>query len=204
MNEEIKKKLVNAGFSKITEEWNFLVIKGQNHSISINKDLTMVRVYPFKSVRFIEAKFTNLEELNKICYPFNNFKDLNFEGKKYTWEECLDTEKGYFVGSCSEVNNYTEMTATYRNKNICPTEKNAISIGATTQLMQICKRINEDFDKTNEGFYYPLLASYGAIEVRYSTWKYNHLPMNSEEAAEALIKTNLPLLKQYFETEKPC
>jgi len=204
MNEETKKKLRNAGLKEQADNIAFSKSCGE-FLITLELLHETIIVHIIREGQQVISKAANtLEDVNKICYPFNGCQDLNFERKQYTWEECLDTEKGWYVDEFSTIDYATELIVEENNRNLCPTEDNAISIGATTQLMQICKRINEDFDKTNEGFYYPLLASYGAIEVRYSTWKYNHLPMNSEEAAEALIKTNLPLLKQYFETEKPC
>jgi len=209
MNEETKKKLRNAGLKEQADNIAFSKSCGE-FLITLELLHETIIVHIIREGQQVISKAANtLEDVNKICYPFNGCQDLNFERKQYTWEECLDTEKGYYIDEFSTVDSATEIVIEENNKNICPTEKNAISILATTQLMQICKRINEDFPRSSEDidkktYYYPVSIGFDFILWIDRSAKVNQFQMNSEEAVNELIRTNKALLNQYFETEKPC
>jgi len=206
MNEEIKNKLRNAGFEAIKDtrlDWSIMK-KTPLYKIYINPNNNHVAIDNNNDALVFEGvPFENLEELNKICYPFNGLKDLTFDGKQYTWEECLGREKGWYVDEFSTIDYTTEIIVDEDHRNVCPTEDNAISIGATTQLMQICKKINEDFPSYGHHSHYPVLSKDGTFDWTCFDLKINQFPMNSEEAVKKLIETNSDLLYQYFETEKP-
>jgi len=205
MNEETKKKLRNAGLKEQADNIAFSKSCGE-FLITLELLHETIIVHIIREGQQVISKAANtLEDVNKICYPFNGCQDLNFERKQYTWEECLDTEKGWYVDEFSTIDYATELIVEENNRNLCPTEDNAISIGATTQLMQICKRINEDFEAEDDMRYSPMIYD---RKVEYYKHHKNHkfgtLTMNSVKAFKALIETNSDLLYQYFETEKPC
>lgn len=202
MNNEIKRKLELAGFEDI-EQNDWLILKNTAlYKIYINFELSRVAIDNKNDKLVLSGiEFKDLDQLNKICYPFNGCQDLNFEEKQYTWEECFKTKIGFYVGGNGGVYERTSLNKSTLNKTVCPTEKSAISIEATTQLMQICAKINEDFPSEDEYDYYPHLDMNGKLDWVQTYHKYNSFKMNSAAGVKALLESNTPLLNQYFEHE---
>lgn len=213
MNEETKQKLLNAGF--IPDNYNRMAIENVNFSISVKPSISKKNGFYVAVINkrlekeshvthSVDFEF-HVQELNKACYPFNGCKDLNFEGKKYSWEECFK-EWGYYVEQNSDIIPVTGMEARNRNKNIFKTESAAISGGlAHAQLTHIVAAINADFEHSINGHYFFPIIENGIIKEGWASnnRKLNPFKMNSKEACAKLIETNSDLLYQYFETEKP-
>lgn len=124
--------------------------------------------------------------------------------KGYSLEECFWYQKfGFYINSQSDIIKETWNKTSYKHyKNIATTEKVCKSHLAACQLSHIIERLNEDFGGTDN---ITISVNENENEDLYLDWddtSYWAMPyLSSIKAANKLIETNTPLLKQYFGVE---
>lgn len=205
----MKQKLKNAGFKEEKREhWDdacdmFLDINREHkakYTIAVNVSEKKYYVYRIATTIIVEP-FEDLAHLSKLIFAFTR-KDLDFEKKSYSWASCI-TKKGFYVDDLSCIHQQScREYGSGQHRNVCRTESQARSILSTSQLFQIVAAINYDFEREEKAcLVYPIISVEGDVSWVRSQNKMNPFGMNSVAACKELIRTNEPLLKQYFETE---
>lgn len=146
--------------------------------------------YDFGNGVITEFKATTKEYLSKMCF-FCEGKDLDFETKKsYSWDSiCYDThyrERMFKIFKTITGSNMIEPLASH--------------LIATLKLFDIIAFINKQFPKTGSHTFFPVVLENGTIhyESKMNGEKLNNLGCESGAGFDVLLKTNLPLLRQYF------
>lgn len=146
------------------------------------------------------------KELNDKIEAFKRQLEKPKE-KAYTWEECyhnsIDRTAFIATGGSVIMVDINKYPCVENNKNISATEKVCKSHLAACKLSHIIEAINKDFEAHEPMSIYYDLSAVDRTAFYFSNTNCWALPyLNSESACDALIKTNTPLLLQYYGVEE--
>lgn len=154
---------------------------------------------------YLEINNKDREEIINQLHESLNKKDTKDidEIEEFRWENCVEND-GYFYDQELGVNilfDTTKETNAF-NKNAAPTESIIKSNIAACKLSWIIKKINEKYpviyDNTGVHLVYDFLDDVPRWSICYKP----SLPrLNNHKVFDVLIKTNLPLIKEYFGIE---
>ena len=205
----IKVDLMNAGFVFVDSSECELFIITANYSIYIvPEEDGPIKVYQ-KDEEKGEYRWTYSDNIkdsadaSNKCFAFlGRHLDFTEKVKDYSWESCFNFE-GFWIDSESCIYRITDINLNLYHQNVFKTKAQAEQSLALAQLTYIISAINEDYPKEGD-----LVSFYPVYDVRsktFGTSNFNDidvLQLNSAEACRVLIKTNKPLLMQYYNIKK--
>lgn len=146
--------------------------------------------------QMIELKETLFD---KLCTK--DVKDTNDEMEEFKWENCVECNGYYYDENGIELL-FGVNIEDYDLIDTAPTKSLIKSNIAACKLSWIIKKINEKYPKVeNSGKCYIIYDCKENV-FEYSYFYKSSLPaLNNVKGYEILVKTNLPLIKEYFGIE---